>query len=173
MQAIRGAGKDGIHWPMSEPPPSDDGRLKDGRSADGRFTAGHRFSRGKLPGERNRATLMAERLLSKDVTAAMRKIGAAVRAGEPWALKFIGERFVPLVSRQTFIEPVDYRAPTTPEEARAMILVLGERVARGELSIEAHAVLLDNLKAYLGDRAAEQQRMLDDLENAVRNGETR
>jgi hypothetical protein len=158
---------------MSEPPPSDDGRLMGGRTANGRFTAGHRFSRGKLLGERNRATLMAERLLSKDVTAAMRKIGAAVRAGEPWALKFIGERFVPLVSRQTFIEPVDYTAPTTPEEARATILVLGERVARGELSIEAHAVLLDNLKAYLGDRAAEQQRMLDDLETAVRNGETR
>ena len=114
----------------------------DGRTANGRFTAGHRFSRGKLPGERNRATLMAERLLSKDVTAAMRKIGAAVRAGEPWALKFIGERFVPLTSRQTFIGPIDYTAPTTPEEARAMILDLGERVARNELSIEAHDVLL-------------------------------
>jgi hypothetical protein len=147
---------------MSEPPPSDNGRLMDGRSANGRFTAGHRFSLGKLPGERNRATLMAERLLSKDVTAA--------KAGEPWALKFIGERFVPLVSRQTFIEPVDYTAPATPEEARATILVLGERVARGELSIEAHAVLLDNLKAYLGDKAAEQERRVSELEDIVRNG---
>ena len=158
---------------MSEPPPSDDGRLMDGRSASGRFTPGHRFSRGKLPGERNRATLMAERLLSKDVTAAMRKIGAAVRAGEPWALKFIGERFVPLTSRQTFIGPIDYTTPTTPEEARAMILVLGERVARNEISVEAHDVLLGNLRAYLGDKAAEQQRTLDELEDAVRNGGNR
>jgi hypothetical protein len=167
-----GVDKDGIHWPMSEPPP-DDGRLSAGRTATGKFAPGNKASRGKLPGERNRATVMAERLLSKDVTAAMRKIGAAAKAGEPWALKFIGERFVPLTARQTFIGPVDYTAPTTPEEARAMILVLGERVARNELSVEAHAVLLDNLRAYLGDKAAEQQRTLDDLENAMRNGGTR
>jgi hypothetical protein len=145
-----------------------------GRNPDGTFARGsHANPSGKPKGARHKATRMAEQLLSKDAAAAMRKIGAAAKAGEPWALKFIGERFVPLVSRQTFIEPVDYTAPTTPEEARATILVLGERVARGELSIEAHAVLLDNLKAYLGDRAAEQQRMLDDLETAVRNGETR
>jgi hypothetical protein len=62
----------------------DDGRLMGGRTVNGRFTAGHRFSRGKQPGERNRATLMAERLLSKDAAAAMRKIGAAAKAGEPW-----------------------------------------------------------------------------------------
>ena len=154
---------------MSEPPP-DDGRLTGGRTATGKFAPGNKVSRGKLPGERNRATLMAERLLSKDAAAAMRKIGAAAKAGEPWALKFVGERFVPLVSRQTFIEPVDYTAPTTPEEARATILVLGERVARGELSIEAHALLLDNLKAYLGDKAAEQERRVSELEDIVRNG---
>ena len=153
---------------MSEAPP-DDGRLTGGRTATGKFAPGNKVSRGKLPGERNRATLMAERLLSKDATAAMRKIGAAAKAGEPWALKFIGERFVPLVSRQTFIEPVDYTAPTTPEEARAMILVLGERVAKGELSVEAHSVLLDNLQAYLGDKAAEQERRVSELEEIMRN----
>ena len=154
---------------MSEPPP-DDGRLTGGRTATGKFAPGNKVSRGKLPGERNRATLMAERLLSKDAAAAMRKIGAAAKAGEPWALKFIGERFVPLVSRQTFMEPVDYTAPTTPEEARAMILVLGERVAKGELSVEAHSVLLDNLQAYLGDKAAEQERRVSELEEIMRNG---
>ena len=154
---------------MSEPPP-DDGRLTGGRTANGKFAPGNKVSRGKLPGERNRATLMAERLLSKDAAAAMRKIGAAAKAGEPWALKFIGERFVPLTLRQTFIEPVDYMAPTTPEEARATILVLGERVARGELSVEAHSVLLDNLQAYLGDKAAEQERRVSELEDIVRNG---
>jgi hypothetical protein len=152
---------------MSEPPP-DDGRLTGGRTATGKFAPGNKVSRGKLPGERNRATLMAERLLSKDAAAAMRKIGAAAKAGEPWAL--IGERFVPLTLRQTFIEPVDYMAPTTPEEARATILVLGERVARGELSVEAHSVLLDNLQAYLGDKAAEQERRVSELEDIVRNG---
>jgi len=53
------------------------------------------------------------------------------------------------------------------------ILVLGERVARNEISVEAHEVLLNNLRAYLGDKAAEQQRTLDDLENAMHNGGTR
>jgi hypothetical protein len=84
--------------------------LTGGRTATVKFAPGNKVSRGKLPGERNRATLMAERLLSKDAAAAMRKIGAAAKAGEPWALKFIGERFVPLTSRPTFIEPVDYTA---------------------------------------------------------------
>jgi uncharacterized protein with von Willebrand factor type A (vWA) domain len=77
------------------------------------------------------------------------------------------------MSRQTFIGPIDYTAPATPEEARAMILVLGERVARNEISVEAHEVLLNNLRAYLGDKAAEQQRTLDDLEDALRNGGNR
>jgi uncharacterized protein with von Willebrand factor type A (vWA) domain len=54
-----------------------------------------------------------------------------------------------------------------------MILVLGERVARNEISNETHDVLLGNLSAYLGDKAAEQQRMLDDLEDAMRNGGNR
>ena len=94
---------------MSEPPP-DDGRLTGGRTATGKFAPGNKVSRGKLPGERNRATLMAEQLLSKDAAAAMRKIGAAAKAGEPWALKFIGERFVPLTSSQTFIGPSIYGA---------------------------------------------------------------
>ena len=49
------------------------------------------------------------------------------------------------------------------------------RPARGrnEISIEAHDVLLGNLRAYLGDKAAEQQRTLDELEDAVRNGGNR
>jgi hypothetical protein len=46
-------------------------------------------------------------------------------------------------------------------------------VAQNEISIEAHDVLLGNLRAYLGDKAAEQQRTLDELEDAVRNGGNR
>jgi hypothetical protein len=46
--------------------------------------------------------------------------------------------------RQTCIGPIGYSAPATTEEARAMILVLGERVARNEISIESHDVLLGN-----------------------------
>jgi hypothetical protein len=139
----------------------------------GRFAPGHKFSHGMKPGTRHKATVMAERLMSADAGPIIKKLVSAAKAGEPWALKFIGERFVPLMSRQTFIGPIDYTAPATPEEARAMILVLGERVARNDISVEAHEVLLNNLRAYLGDKAAEQQRTLDDLENAMHNGGTR
>src|ERR1700722_19047955 len=68
---------------------------------------------------------------------------------------------------ETFIGPIDYTAPTTPEEARATLLALGERLARREISVEAHDALIGGIKAYLGDKAAEQQRVLDELENAV------
>ena len=52
-----------------------------------------------------------------------------------------------------------------------MILVLGGRVARGEISVQAHDVLLGNLRAYLSDTAAEQQKRIEDLEISLRGGE--
>jgi hypothetical protein len=48
-----------------------------------------------------------------------------------------------------------------------MILALGGRMARGETSIEEHIVLLDNLKAYLGNKAAEQEKRLTELKDAL------
>jgi hypothetical protein len=81
-------------------------------------------------------------------------------------------RFLRPSSRwETFIGPIDYKAPGTVEEARAAILALGERLAKGEISIEAHDALLNGIKAYLGDKAAEQQRQLDQLkEDLGHNG---
>jgi hypothetical protein len=74
------------------------------------------------------------------------------------------QRPKPTTSRsETFIGPVDYQKPRSVEEARETILVLGERLARKELSVEAHDALVGGLKTYLGDRAAEQQRELDRL----------
>jgi hypothetical protein len=66
---------------------------------------------------------------------------------------------------ETFItRPIDYKAPETVEEARGTILTLGERLARAEISIEAHDALVNGLKAFLGDRAAEQERLLAQLQ---------
>jgi hypothetical protein len=45
-----------------------------------------------------------------------------------------------------------------------LILELGERLARGELSLEAHGALLDNLKAYFKNEATEQMKKLEELE---------
>jgi len=74
--------------------------------------------------------------------------------------------------RETFVGPIDYAAPKTIEEARLRILALGERLAKREISVEAHNALVDNLKAYLSDKATEQQKRLDELEDAVRSGES-
>ncbi|HZZ21397.1 MAG TPA: hypothetical protein VFE60_01960 [Roseiarcus sp.] len=73
---------------------------------------------------------------------------------------------------ETFIAPVPFAAPKTVEAAREAILELLVRLASGELSIEAFDAIVGGLKAYLGDKAAEQQKILDRLfEDAVRENE--
>jgi hypothetical protein len=72
---------------------------------------------------------------------------------------------------ETFIGPIDHTAPTTPEEARAALLAPGERLARREISVEAHDALVTGIRAYLGDKAAEQERRLSELEDMMRQGE--
>jgi hypothetical protein len=47
-----------------------------------------------------------------------------------------------------------YEEPKTVEEARALILTLGARLAKGEVSVQAHDALINGLKAYLGDKAS-------------------
>ena len=70
---------------------------------------------------------------------------------------------------ETFIS-LDYVAPKTPEEARAIILTLGERATRGEISTQAHDLLIGNLRAYLTDKAAEQEKKLAAIERHIRYG---
>ncbi len=55
--------------------------------------------------------------------------------------------------------------------ASTVILKLGARLARGEISVTAHDALVAGLKAYLSDRAAEQQKILDELADSLRHGE--
>jgi hypothetical protein len=64
---------------------------------------------------------------------------------------------------ETFITPINYTAPKTVEAARAMVLTLGERLSKREISVEAHDALVGGIKVYLTDKAAEQQRELDRL----------
>jgi hypothetical protein len=68
---------------------------------------------------------------------------------------------------ETFIGPIDYTAPKTPEEARQTILDLGERMARREISVEAHDALINGIRACLNDKAAEQEQRLADLEKMI------
>ena len=70
----------------------------------------------------------------------------------------------------TFVGLADYVAPATPEEARAFILKLGERLARREVSVEAHDALIGGLQTFLGDKAAEQEKKLEAFEEYIRHG---
>jgi Family of unknown function (DUF5681) len=148
---------------MSEP--ENTGRKQDGRFAPGR--SGNLS--GKPKGARARATVMAERLLSKDAAAAMRKIGAAARAGEPWALKFIGERFIPPARAS----PTQFALPSIagPADIPQAVQSALDAAANGDLSLEdAERViaLLSGLRqAYEGadmaQRMDQMQARLDAL----------
>ena len=101
-----------------------------------------------------------------------RRLSRRPRTASSWACRLIIERLIGPAREapeQTFLS-LDYSAPTTPEEARASILVLGERAARGEISTQAYDVLIGNLRAYLSDRAVEQEQKLTALENHIRYG---
>lgn len=69
---------------------------------------------------------------------------------------------------EAFVTVDGYEEPKTVDEARALILKLGARLAKGEISVVAHDAIVGGLRAYLGDKAAEQQAKLDELEAALR-----
>ena len=72
---------------------------------------------------------------------------------------------------EAFVAVDSYEEPKTVEEARSLILKLGVRLARGEISVMAHDALINGLRAYLGDKAAEQEKILAQLETSLRGGE--
>ena len=136
-----------------------------GRNPDGTFIRGSRGNpAGKPKGARHRATVMAEKLFAADTKEVVKKVVEAAKNGKSWACKLIIERLIGPAREApglTTIGPVDYAEPRTAAEARAMIFILGGKVARGEISVEAHDVLLGNLRAYLADRAAELEAVVE------------
>jgi hypothetical protein len=102
-----------------------------------------------------------------DDKAIVERVILAARNGDPEATRIYFRFLRPSPAREMFVRPVSYAKPETVEEARATLLVLGVRLARGEISIEAHDTLVGGLKVYLSDRAAEQQKQLDALEDSV------
>jgi hypothetical protein len=145
----------------------------DGRKTDGRFAPGNKASHGKAKGTRHKATSIAEKLFASDIADIAKKVVQAAKNGESWACRLVIERLIGVAKEapeQTYVSPIDYTAPATPEQARSLILALGERVARGVLSIEAHDVLVGGLRIYLGDKAAEQEKKLAAIERHIRYG---
>jgi hypothetical protein len=129
---------------------------------------------GRRAGTPNQGTVRAARLISEgDDKIIVDKITAAAKNGDDRAQQLYLRHLRPPPPRpETFIGPIDYVRPTDVEGARDAILNLGERAAKREISIEAHDTLVNGLKAYLADKAAEQQRKLDELEEALRGGGT-
>jgi hypothetical protein len=127
---------------------------------------------GRRKGTPNKRTV-AERLriANGPDRAIVDKVIEDARAGDIEARRLYFRYLRPPL-HETFLFPVDYRAPSNAEEARALVLELGERLTKGEMSLQAHDALVGGLRAYLTDKSAEQGRQLDELEGALRGDET-
>lgn len=132
---------------------------------------------GRKPGGRNKRTLLA---LPKTYPDALAHLVAVIESNDGTITPELKVRAaIGLAAYQhpkptpaqteTFIS-LDYVAPKTPEEARAIILTLGERATRGEISVQAHDLLIGNLRVYLTDKAAEQEKKLAAIERHIRYG---
>ena len=128
---------------------------------------------GRVKGTPNKGTERARRLIAEgDDKVIIDKIVADAKNGDAEARRLYVRNLRPPPPRsETFIGPIDYVKPSGVEGAREAILALGERAANHEISVEAHDTLVNGLKAYLADKAAEQQRKLDELEEALRGSE--
>jgi hypothetical protein len=129
--------------------------------------------RGRVKGSRNKKTIARDRYaaaLAADEAEIVAKVIEAAKAGDPEARRLFFRYVRSPPSHETFVRPTEYTIPQTVEEARGRLLELGERMMRGEIGIEAYEALVSGLRAYLGDRAAEQQRELDMLKDTLRGG---
>ena len=127
---------------------------------------------GRRKGTPNKGTERERRLIAEDDDKEIvKQVIANAKAGDVEARRVYFRFLRPPPSRpETYIGPIDYEAPKSVEGGRAAILELGERLAKHEISVEAHDALVNGIRAYLGDKAAEQQKKLDELEDALRGG---
>jgi hypothetical protein len=132
----------------------------------GKFTKGHAKVGGRRKGALNHNTMRERRLVAdKDDRKIIDGVIEASKAGDASA-RVVYFRYVRPASPRagTFLKPIDYKVPTTVEEAHAAILALGGRLAKGEISLEAHDALVGGLRAFLAAKAAEQERRPSELE---------
>ncbi len=143
------------------------------------FAPGHAKAGGRKKGARNRRTVAAEPKVRPDgldyLVAVMTSTDGTVTPDLKLRAAIALSQYQhpkPIPLRETLVSPIDYMSPKTIEEARRAILELGERLAKGELPIELHDALVNGIKAYLGDRAVEQEKILARLEGSLRGGDT-
>ena len=139
------------------------------------FAPGKPKTGGRRPGQRNRRTIEAAiaktdalKYLSDLIDSEDETIGRDLKVKA--AICLAGYQRARPAPAEMFLSPVDYTAPKTPEEARQTVLSLGERLARGALSLQAHDALVAGLRAYLGDAAMALEEQVAELEDLVRYG---
>ncbi|NWG72813.1 MAG: hypothetical protein HXY23_14575 [Parvularculaceae bacterium] len=89
--------------------------------------------KGRPKGARNKATLLAERMVGEDLEAIVRKWIAMAKRGDKVALRLVVERLVPKAGRRVECEmPHVARAADLVEAAGAVI----QAAAAGELTME-------------------------------------
>jgi hypothetical protein len=142
------------------------------------FAKGQKKTGGRQKGSRNKRTIAAQPKTHPDALDHLASVVASKSPNITAELKVRAATALaqyqhpkPTAARpETFIRLAHYVKPTGVYEAREAILTLGERLARAEVSVEAHDALVGGLRAYLGDKAAEQQRELDRLKESLGDG---
>jgi hypothetical protein len=118
---------------------------------------------GKAPGTRNRATLIAERLLDGEAETMVRMVIEKAKQGDTFALRFCLDRIVP--ARRD--RPVSLTIPkfNSAEDACNAMAAIMAAVARGELTPSEAAELSRLVEAYVkAIETLEIERRLKDLE---------
>jgi hypothetical protein len=126
---------------MSEPPENS------GRKADGTFASGNRANpSGKPKGARHRATLMAEKLFAADAADIVRKVVAAAKAGEPWAVRLVVERLIPPAKDRP--APLTLPKMTSSADLPDALARVVDAMAEGALTPGEAAAIVATLEAF-------------------------
>jgi hypothetical protein len=129
---------------------------------------------GRGKGTPNKATAHRRRLLdaiNTDDKIIIKRVIAEAKAGDHAARQLYFRYLRPERKPETYLEPTEHKTPASVEEARAEILELSRRLTEGEISLETHDAKVNDLRIYLGDKAAEQERLLTKLEADLSRGE--
>jgi hypothetical protein len=157
---------------MSEPP--SDAPRDSGRNVDGTFAKGHARLGGRAKGVRCKATVAAEKLLSKtgDVEAITEVILREAKAGQAWACKAWMSVIVPVPRGR----PVSFVMPKIegPQDLPGALLAVCEQVSQGVITpTEAAEIasLLDALRtSYETSKIAQDVERLKLLTQGLDSG---
>jgi Family of unknown function (DUF5681) len=119
--------------------PVENKQKKADRNHNGQFLPGQTGNpRGRAKGDKNRATLLAEKILEDDREAIVRAVVNAAKNGDPTAMRLCIERLVPLRKGG---RPIVFDMPKieTPADVVSALGALTTEMAAGELTIDEAA----------------------------------